>query len=214
MEIKRTANAGVLLTLDGKRILLDGVCGSVAPYMETPEAIRQQLLQTPPDALAFTHAHEDHYDALFVSQYVQETAGPVLGPAEIPYAAAQPLLMEGVSVQPVETQHLGKGQSVSHCSFVIRGSRCVWFAGDASPESLQSRQILPPPDILVAPYSYAIGHGWQVTKSLAPRILLLLHLPERHRDIHGLWSAVEQTVGNDRSVQVLIPAMGEKIQLK
>ena len=49
MRVKRTANAGVLLELDGARILLDGVCGEIKPYLPTPET--EALLFAKADSL-------------------------------------------------------------------------------------------------------------------------------------------------------------------
>ena len=61
MRIRRTANAGVLLTLDTITILLDGVCQQVHPYLPTPAEIRSELLENAPDIVAFTHEHQDHF---------------------------------------------------------------------------------------------------------------------------------------------------------
>ena len=60
MKILRTANAGVLLTLDGVRILLDGVCGDLPPYLTTPDDIKLELCKNIPDVVAYTHFHTDH----------------------------------------------------------------------------------------------------------------------------------------------------------
>lgn len=214
MQIRRTANAGVLLEMDGVSILLDGVCAEAKPYLVTPDAVRQQLLRQPPDAVAFTHTHADHYDGLFVSDYLQKSAGPVLGPAELPYSLREAVEIGKVTIMPVPSQHLGKTEKIPHYSYVIKGSRCVWFMGDASVQSWPARNDLPHPDVLIAPYSYAVGHGWKVTKELSPSVVVLLHLPLRSADPFGLWEAVEQTVGNDRRPQLLIPGLGEMIILK
>ena len=79
MEIIRTANAGILLRLDGKAVLLDGVCGEVKPYLATPEHLRKRVLEEKPDAVAFTHSHIDHCDPLFVSAYLQNPQVPFWG---------------------------------------------------------------------------------------------------------------------------------------
>ena len=50
MEIQRTANAGVLLKIDGVSVLLDGLCDGVEGYLPTPPAIAENLLQ---DLLGF-----------------------------------------------------------------------------------------------------------------------------------------------------------------
>lgn len=211
MEIKRTANAGILLRLDGKRILMDGVCREVKSYLATPSHVREALLKELPDALLITHCHADHYDAAFVSEYLQKTAGPVLGPADIPFCSTEVYGVGEVRITTVPSRHIGKKEPMGHMSFIVEGSRCVWFLGDASPLQWQGREDLPRPEVLVAPYAYAIGTGWQVTKKLAPRLLVLLHLPPREDDPCGLWDAVEQTLQNRDGPQVYIPAMGQTI---
>ena len=67
MEIRRTANAGVLLTLDDTKILLDGVSREVKPYLATPPAEKEKLLSSWPNAVAFTHYHEDHCDSSYAN---------------------------------------------------------------------------------------------------------------------------------------------------
>ncbi len=212
MEIRRTANAGVLLRLDDVTILLDGVCREVKPYPATPPQIRQELLQDLPDVVAFTHAHEDHYEPWFVSDYMQKTAGPVLGPAEIPFSREDGLQIGTVSITPVESHHMGKTEPMGHRSYILQGSKCVWFMGDASPLHWLEKE-LPRPDVLLAPYGFAIGRGWDISKALNPGAIVLLHLPDRRSDIYGLWDAVEQSTAHQSHPAVLIPQMGETIRL-
>ena len=211
MEIKRTANAGILLRLDGITVLLDGVCNEVSPYLKTPDRLRVELLETSVDVIAFTHAHDDHYDASFVSDYLKNTAGPVLGPADIPLCDQAPCRIGDVRITPVKTRHLGKTDPIGHVSYVIEGSACVWFMGDASPMMMSALQQVREPDVIVAPYAYATAGGWEITKKYAPKGLIVLHLPERENDPFDLWGQVEATVGNDCSVHVYTPAMGQKI---
>ena len=211
MEIKRTANAGILLRLDGVTVLLDGVCNEVRPYLKTPDRLRVELLETSVDVIAFTHAHDDHYDASFVSDYLKNTAGPALGPADIPLCDQAPCRIGNVRITPVKTRHLGKVDPIDHVSYVIEGSVCVWFMGDASPSSVAALSDLHQPDVIVAPYAYATAGGWEITKKIAPKGLIVLHLPERGNDPFDLWEQVETTVGRDRSIHVYIPGMGQKI---
>lgn len=213
MQVRRTANAGVLLTLDGVKILLDGVCGEVKPYLPTPESEKTALLQAAPDCVAFTHGHPDHCDASFIPAYLEKTAGPVLGPADIPYCTAGERTVGGVRILPVDSRHLGKSDGCAHCSYVITGSRCVWFVGDAAPSQWRRRTDLPRPDVIIAPYAYATGAAWQLCKDLGAKTLVLLHLPEKGKDPYGLWDAVMQTVGQDTPPQLLIPKMSETLHI-
>lgn len=213
MEIKRTANAGVLLRLDGKCILMDGVCREVKPYLATPPHLREALLRDLPDALLITHCHADHYDAAFVSEYLQKTAGPVLGPADIPFCSAAGCRIGDVRITPVPSRHIGKTEPMGHMSFVVEGSRCVWFLGDASPLLWKGRADLLRPDVLIAPYAYGMGSGWEIAKSLGARDVVLLHLPERNTDPYGLWAGVEAAAGQARDIRVYFPEIDHSITL-
>ena len=117
MKIKRTAAAGVLLRMDGKSILLDGVSREVKPYPATPPVIKAQLLATKPDGLIITHKHADHYDEAFVSEYLQMAAGPVLGPADIPLCTAGDKKIGALAIQKVASRHIGKTDRTEHVSF-------------------------------------------------------------------------------------------------
>lgn len=213
MQIKRTASAGVLLELDGVRLLLDGVCGEVMPYLPTPESERAALLASPPDAIAFTHGHADHCDPSFIPAYLEKAAGPIMGPADIPLCQAGSKQIGSVTVAMVESRHLGKSDGAMHCSYIVEGSQCVWFLGDAAPAQWRKRTDLPRPDVLIAPYAYATGSSWQLCKDLGAKTVVLLHLPERSNDPFGLWDAVMQTVGEDPVPKLLIPAMGQTVCL-
>lgn len=214
MELKRTANAGVLLKLDGVSILLDGVCGEVFPYPATPPEERALLTASWPDVVAFTHAHQDHYDPAYAAAYQKQTGGVVLGPEELPgvQSSMEPVTVGKVKVTPVSSRHLGAaGKDTPHASFILEGSRCVWFVGDAAPSQWKTRPDLPKPDVLIAPYVYANTPGvWLFSKALAERIVVL-HMPQRQMDSFGLWEAVESTAKSDPVLQ--IPDMGEVLTL-
>jgi L-ascorbate metabolism protein UlaG (beta-lactamase superfamily) len=214
MQLRRTANAGFLLTLDGTKIALDGVCLEVSPYQATPPAERANLLATPPDLLAYTHCHADHFDPGFAAAF----SGPVLGTDQVAQllpgkkVSIAPISVGSVKVSPVATRHIGKFTD-SHQSLVIEGSSMVWFMGDATPTQL--RQLAPygNPQVLIAPFAYATTpSATRAVNEIAPDHLILTHLPCRNNDPSGLWSAVE-TMLPAISVPVLIPKLGETIFL-
>ncbi len=214
MEIRRTANAGVLLKLDGAVILLDGVCREVKPYPATPPSIKAELSAKWPDLVAFTHSHKDHYDSVFAANYQKQTNGVVLGPADLcgVRTSAAAASVGGVTVTPISSRHIGAaGKNTEHLSFVISGSQCLWFLGDASP--LQWRNAdLPKPDVLIVPYAYlTTKSAWEITQSFGAEKVILLHMPKPEEDTIGLWTAVKETVANDCRVQ--IPAIGETIYI-
>ena len=209
MQIQRTANAGVLLRLDGVSILLDGLCDRVEGYLPTPAAMASQLAENPPDLLAFTHCHEDHCSETLLLPYRKQNLRPILGPESLYVGAVK---VGDVTVTPVESRHLGKTEpGLQHVSFIIEGSRCVWFTGDAAPLQWNNRTDLPRPDVLIGPYAYGnTQSAWELSCSLAEKIVLL-HLPERERDPYGLWESVENTTAGSQNLW--IPQMGEWITI-
>ena len=210
MELKRTANAGILLTLDGVSILLDGVCREVKPYPATPPKEKALLTACWPDVVAFTHAHKDHYDPAYAGCYKQLMGRVVLGPATV-RGSMMPITVDGVSILPVPSRHIGAaGRGVSHASFVIKGSKTVWFLGDAAPMQFKNVPGLPSPDVLIVPYAYAnTASSWAFTKSFNAQVVLL-HMPDVEEDTIGLWSAVRKVVGQD---PLMIPNMSETITI-
>ena len=211
MELRRTANAGVLLKLDGVTILLDGVCREVKPYPVTPAEIKAELVKTLPDLVAFTHAHKDHYDPAYAA-CVLEQGGVILGPATVK-GTMEEVSVGGVAVTPVSSRHIGAaGKTTPHASFIVKGSRCVWFTGDSTPLMWKDSD-LPKPDVLIVPYAYtATATGWQIAKDLGAKKIVLLHMPEREKDDIGLWQAVEETTKNDPILE--IPAMGQTLVIE
>lgn len=193
MEIRRTANAGILLRLDHISILMDGVCREVPPYLATPPQEWKRLIGEQPDVIVFTHAHPDHFDSdasLFVDT-------PVVGTKEVGEempdfsVCSVPLTVGGVTVTPVPTRHMGKSVPGGHFSFVVRGSKTVWFMGDASPIELKALESFPKPDVLVAPFPYASSPGAvRKVNELSPKALVLIHMPDQACDPAGLWNAV------------------------
>ena len=204
MEVKRTANAGVLLKLDGVSILLDGVCKELHPYIGTPDDIRNELTANFPDVLAFTHMHNDHYDENYAEVYKKDTLRSVYGPEMSHF-----IEVGNVKIQALPTRHIGKAD-VSHVSYIISGSKCVWFMGDASPLVAKRFDNIPAPDILIVPYAYVnTDTAYQVTKSTGAKHIVVLHLPNRSNDIYNLWESVQLTVENTDNVH--IPDIGEVI---
>ncbi|WP_419822270.1 MBL fold metallo-hydrolase [Anoxybacterium hadale] len=71
------SNAGVLLNLNGRKILIDGLCREGFDlYRTTPDKMAEDiLLGIPPydgiDLMLFTHHHGDHFDAELVAAYVR-----------------------------------------------------------------------------------------------------------------------------------------------
>lgn len=218
MELRRTANAGFLLKLDGVMIALDGVCLEVPPYQAAPPAERDRLMAAPPDLLAFTHHHADHFDPAFAAQFQKRTLRPILGTDQVARAipgcrvVEDALRIRSVRITPVGTRHIGKfGLTTDHVSFIIEGSKCIWFAGDATPTQLGSITGFPKADILIAPYAYVTtGAALHALQAMQPEHLVLTHMPLRSCDPDGLWKAVEAMLPQI-SIPVSIPGISETL---
>lgn len=186
MKITRTANAGVCLTLDGKRLLLDGVCNEVFPYIATPEHLKSSLKSA--DALIYTHAHADHFDESF------NCDGTVIGPV------TDTCNIGDITVTAVKTRHIGKSE-ILHSSYIIEGSKTVWFMGDASPDAL--RDFDGTPDIIIAPFAYASSSSsLKRTFGTGAKHIIILHLPEKENDIYSLWDAVLKTTEGYNNIHI------------
>ena len=213
MRISRVSNAGVLLEFDGVKILLDGFCTGHGPYLATPAHIRESLMANPPDMLAFTHEHPDHFDAQMAEQYHKQTLRPVLGPENLPFRTTfRGVSLGSVSILPVKSRHIGKEYfDIPHTSYAITGSKTVWFLGDAVPS--QWHGINEKCDVIIAPFAYALSDSaWQMTCSLANAVVLV-HMPLRKNDPAQLWPQVEAVTGKCCPVKLHIPAIGETIDI-
>ena len=205
----------MLLKLDDVSILLDGLCSRVNGYQETPEDIRKSLFANPPDVLAFTHKHADHFDASLVTAFESQSFRPILGPEDLCVKALQtPLTVGSVTITPVASRHLGKVEpGLGHLSFVIEGSQCVWFLGDAAPSQWKGRENLPKPDLVIVPYAYALTESaWRQTCGLAKRVVLV-HLPDPEEDPCGLRDQVKCITTQICNSLLYLPEIGSTMYI-
>ncbi len=215
MELRRTANAGFLLTLDGVTIALDGVCREVPPYPATPPAERDRLLAAPPDLLAFTHAHADHFDPAFAAAFSGRIVAPAQLAAELPgkSVADETVTCGTVRVIPVPTRHIGRScLTTAHRSFIIEGSQRLFFSGDAAPVQLARLREYGRADVLVAPFAYATTPAAvRLVNEAAPRMLVVAHMPLRSNDPDGLFAAVEAMLPH-LEMPVFLPEIGQIVR--
>ena len=205
MRFLRTANAGGLITLDGVRIAMDGVCGLVAPYQQTPTELRAYLQEKVPDAVGFTHLHPDHFHSGYHDFCIQaDTMLLMPGGAKVQVGE--------VEIIPFETRHLGKVEpDLLHNSFLINGSKRVLFAGDAAPSTIQGISNV---DVLIAPYAYITSSvGIKAVIATGTKHLVLVHMPGLDPDPYGLWESVRAALSQCTTLTVCIPQMGEEIEI-
>ena len=198
------------MKMDGVSILLDGLADRIEGYLPTPPAIADRLLASLPDALVFTHYHKDHCSEALLLPYRKQNLRPIYGPESLYLGGIQ---VGEVTIMPVESRHLGKTEpGLLHTSYILQGSKCVWFMGDAAPLQWKNRADLPKPDVLIAPYAYGNTKAvWDMTCSLTKNVVLL-HLPPREKDVYGLWENVDSTT-RGATANLWIPQMGEIITI-
>lgn len=206
MLFLRTANAGGLIVSKDVNVLIDGVCGELFPYIKTPENKKKEFLLNPPQIVAYTHNHIDHYDEDFAECYKKITGRKILGVESI-----EELNCDGVTVSAIKTKHIGK-ENPAHFSFLIKGEKTVLFTGDASPLQWKNIGNLGRLDAVIVPYAYAnTKPAWEITKGFGAKKVILLHLPERNHDEYGLYDMVNSVVGDDKTL--VMPGIGQEISL-
>ncbi len=194
------------MELDGLSILIDGVCNKIAPYEETPESIKKELGENFPDIIAFTHSHGDHFDRDYAELYKKATLRSTCGPESFLFKSFGDVILTGIP-----TRHIGKAD-IEHISFVLEGSKTIWFMGDSSPLEWKNKENLPTPDVVIVPFAFAnTDSAWKITKSFGAEAVIIVHMPEREEDTYGIWQAVENTIGKENGV--FIPKMGETIEI-
>ena len=198
MEIVRTANAGVLLKLDGVKILLDGICGDLPPYLATPESIKGELSENLPDVVAFTHFHPDHFDKDFALFFEKKTGKKIISPEN-----SESQSVGGVDIRAITTRHIGK-TDIEHISLVISGSKTVWFMGDASPLALKNMTGFDKPDVLFAPFAYFnTPSALKNTKELGADKIFILHLPDEDNDELRICKTVQENIKNESNIHFI-----------
>ena len=209
LTVRRTASSGVLLELDGVRILLDGVCREVKPYPTTPPGLKAKLLEDLPEIIAFTHAHKDHYDPGFAAVVTQKNR-VIFGPSTC-HGTMEAGERRGVKITPIASRHLGAaGKDTPHASFLVEGSQTVLFTGDAAPTQWRQKE-LPAIDALIVPYAYCnTTPAWDLSKSLGVKTVVLVHMPEENEETKPYYDPVRETVGSD---PLYIPLMEETLEI-
>lgn len=195
--------------MDGVQILLDGVCREVSPYLSAQPEELERLTSRWPDAVCFSHTHEDHFCPDYTAAYKAATGREAM----IPNGAGE-WTTGDVRITAVPTRHLGKaGANTAHCSFVVQGSKTLWIMGDAAPTQLRKLEHLPKPDVLVVPFAYlATESAVALVRQYLPCDIVLVHMPAPDNDPDGIWDTVAPGMAQLKEF-LHVPAMGETITL-
>lgn len=161
-EVRYVANAGMLVTVAGRRFLIDApIRDGLPPYATSSPAEREALEKARPpyhdiDVILITHWHEDHFSPEAVAAHLSNSARTILvsspevvervrkvaPPAVVsrlrselppPGGVSQVMLID-VQVHVLRLRHNpSRRLPEQHLGFLIGESRAVLHVGDADP---------------------------------------------------------------------------------
>jgi L-ascorbate metabolism protein UlaG (beta-lactamase superfamily) len=162
-KITYISNAGVLLEISTKKIMIDGLCNSKIPlFKNTPDEIRKQILNgsTPfdnIDALLFTHNHSDHFDSESAKQFLEnKTSACIISTNEVIHelrkiysniennrlielntltGSIENIQINGINIQSIAMHHDGREyEDVHNLAYLIEvEGKKILHVGDAKP---------------------------------------------------------------------------------
>lgn len=170
MKTTRVSNAGVLLEIGGRKILIDGLCNAKSPfYVPTPAAIAAGLLSGEPpfdgvDLLLYTHHHADHFDTDSTEAFLErrknlrvittpETLALMGARAEkfsdrthapaLPLHRSMGLKVMGLSIRVFSTRHDGSAHAATrnYAYLVEHHQSAALHLGDTGPDDQSLRMI-------------------------------------------------------------------------
>ena len=182
-EIHFTANAGVMVGVDGARFLIDALMGDgLDGYTKSEGAERAKLEAGQPpfdvDAILATHWHEDHFSAHAVAAHLSRNPRAVLvssveiaqrvraivpalaprlkGVTPLP-GTFQTVDVAGVPVRVLRIRHNKvRRNPEEHVGYLVGRSATVLHTGDADPvaDNFTLMKQLPPVDVGLMPTWY------------------------------------------------------------
>lgn len=196
MRIQALCNAGILLEMDGARMLIDALEGGYPPYAGAADWVRA----LDADLLLFTHKHPDHFELRMTLDHLtthpdcRVFAGPEVTAAlsgagaraqMVTFTPDLPVrLTPAITLTPLPTRHMGaEYRRKEHFSLLLQGERRVLVAGDAAPVHNNFEPGGAPiggVDVLIAPYPYALYEPAQrlFGRALRAGTLVANHIPE------------------------------------
>lgn len=232
MKITRVSNAGILVERKGHRILLDGLnISNIYHYMATvPEEFEALMNSEDLDYLAFTHGHDDHFNAIMTMKYMNahpktKVIAPkstleklilcgisedrMIAAEDIPYGTDFPIVS-------FKTIHIGAPyKDVCHYSYYLGGEESLLYTGDAIPlfsnyKELEEADLKV--SVLAGNYAHVIGAGVRtIRKIIHPEHTIVLHLPDPHYDEEGLYPMTRDSIEHNPDLDIRMMELDEQI---
>jgi L-ascorbate metabolism protein UlaG (beta-lactamase superfamily) len=179
VHVRYVANAGVMLTVDGRKVLIDApIRDGIPPYTTSSpdERARLEEARSPYDgvtAILITHWHEDHFNPEAIASHLRRSARTVLissrevvervraVAADLPADRFRPTTPAPASAQVVEVAGLRihvlrirhnptRRLPEEHVGFLIEGTRTALHVGDADPSAANFNLLAGLPAVDVA----------------------------------------------------------------
>lgn len=154
------SSSGVLLLMNDKKILIDGLCNSdIAMYKSTPPQIYQQIIQGESpfdkiDLMLITHHHSDHFSAewtctllhqnpkmavVSTSEVISSIQRKLSNFSDLNLIALIPTLhgiqevsAAGINIEAISMTHFGtEYKQVNNFAYLIRDTISILHVGDA-----------------------------------------------------------------------------------
>ena len=231
LQLRYVANAGMLLTLEGRKFLIDApIREGIAPYATSPDNERKLLEEAGApydnvDAILVTHWHEDHFSAEAVAAHMTHNARAVfISSAEVVErvkaaapglpatrfravvpepGASQQVDVGGVPVRVLRIRHNPTRRlPEQHVGFLIGTATPVLHVGDADPTAANFSRLRQLPDVDLALLPF-----WYVQGESNRRMVAEAIRPKRIVGMHlppSEWPAVSEKL-RGAGVQIVLP---------
>ncbi len=211
INITLSANAGLAIDICGKRIWVDALHSKKVPTFSavSPELFAKVMTAPAfekPDAICYTHDHPDHFSREMTIKAMERWPS---AKAFLPQQRfAQQILVEGecpeyvlddVTLRFLRLPHEGAQYAgVTHYGLLILSSQGnVLVTGDcavAAPELMQAVEGIRL-DVAILDFPWlTLGKGRAALEALAPRQILLYHLPFSEDDENGYRASAAKAV--------------------
>ena len=160
LDVRYVANAGVMVTIDGRKFLIDApIRDGITPYATSSAEERRRLEAAAPpydgvSAILVTHWHEDHFSPEAIAEHLRHSQATLISSQEVVarvrraapdlaasrFAAVTPAMgtstavdrVPGVKVHVLRARHNPTRRwPEEHVAFVIAGSQAILHTGDA-----------------------------------------------------------------------------------
>ncbi len=161
VRVTFVGNAGFLVTIGGKKVLIDAIFAGFPGDYQLPKDVRESLVNARPpfdnvDLILITHYHDDHFNAPMVRQYLKNNPKarlistaqvtdqlPGLGSRVITAAATKgnpaQTNIDGIQVKALYLPHVspppaGQIEDINFGYIVTVNDLCLFHTGDCVPK--------------------------------------------------------------------------------